>query len=424
MSIKMNKKNVKRIFEGSAWKNSIEDFLTDYSAEELEEGGHWGQGHGSGAESFYGTYYGFGGPMQLATKLNPAVAKIKKQQDDEAPQNIMDQQQRNRGYPAPGSSSGMPGGDGLGGPNSGLKYPNNIVQIGKTADNLDKIYNKDPYKNYWGPGGEIPLDMDLTSGADEDLNEQMGSGGGASGPQRGGMSDQNYRDLPGNVRPNKLEKPIRHLPQVENDLDHDGEEDVYLQDDEYVNDVLRLNGINQPTDKAMEDLGITKQESKKPTLKTIFFESGDFVSTIIEHGTEPYKQGNWLDTADVSVDPTKAIMGYEDHSKGHASVQPAAISPGGTSYGAVIAPKGFVPEDWEQRSPQTKEDDFNKTQLPSESSLGNFIDEIIEEELREFSKKNKVVDVEKDISAKFKKNKKEVLNIDKKERKTLTIKDK
>lgn len=422
MSIKINKKNENRIFEGSTWKNSIEDFLTDFPTEEqdLDEGGYWGQGSGTGAESFLGTYYGFGGDMQLATKLNPAVAKIKKQQDLEAPDNVLDQQQRNRGYPAPGSSTGMPGGDGLGGPNSGLKYPNNIVQIGKTTDNLDKIYGQDPYKNYWGPGGNIPLDMDLTSGADEDLSEQMGSGGGAGGPQRGAMSDQNYRDLPGNVRPNKLERPIRHLPQVQNDLDHDGEEDVYLQDDEYVNDVLRLNGINEPTDDAMEDLGITKRENKRQTLKKIFLEGGSFVSPSMDpepnKGTERYKQGNWLDTADVAVDPTKAIMGYEDHSKGHASVQPAATSPGGQTFGAVIAPKSFVPDDWEQRSPMTKEDDFEKTQLASESSLGSFIDEIIENELQEFSKK--------DISAKFKKNKKEVLDIDKKERKSLTIKDK
>jgi len=433
MSTKINKKNLRKEAKKISWDSFIEEFLSEddknkeIDQEKIDESGYWGQGHGSGAESFLGTYYGFGGDMQLATKLNPSVARIKKQEDNEIAKNMEDQQKINGGYPAPESSSGFAGGDGLGGPNSGVKYPNNIAQIGKSSKELDNLYGDDPYKNYWGPPGDnVPLDVDLTSGEDEErLSEQCGT---MRGPQRGAASDQNYRDLPGNNRPNKLEKPIRFLPQVEGDQDHNGEEDEYLENDEYVNDVLRLNGINEPTKKVMKNLGIQNNVANESrfSIKKIFFEDWyDAPKT----GTERYKQGRNLDTAEISMDPTKAIMGYKDHSQGHAGDDPAETSPGGMAYGVVIAPKGFVPEDWEQRSNMTKEDDFDKTQLANEHKIQNMINDIVKEELISYFKEN-YTGIEdktgkgesKGGSSAFEKNKKEVLSIDDKEKKNLTVK--
>ena len=104
--------------------------------------------------------------------------------------------------------------------------------------------------------------------------------------------------------------------------------------------------------------------------------------------TERYKQGRWLDTPTISMDQTKAIMGYKDHSKGHAGEESSLESPGAMSYGNIGAPKDFVPEDWEQRSEMTKEDDFDKTQLSAEAKeFKNIINQLVNEIFLEYSKK-------------------------------------
>jgi hypothetical protein len=414
-----------------SWDEFMENFLTDDDKnrepghEDLEESGYWGQGHGSGAESFHGGYFGFGGDKQLATKLNPAVEKIRKDEQGEIQQNAQDQQQSNRVRP-PASGNGSSNA-------TGLKFPNSIVQIGKSSEELDNLYSQNPTKNYWGPADneEIPLDIDLTT-EETKIDEQVALVGGA-GPQRGAASDGNYRDIPGNGRPNKLDRPIRHVPPVKGDEDNNGEEDVYLEDDEYVNDVLRLNGINQPTKKVMKGLGITPttktNEVKKYSFKSVFFEGSSFVSPANDpepsNGTERYKQGRWLDTPSVEVDPTKAIMGYKDYSNGHASVSPAKETPGARSWGAIGAPKNFVPDDWEQRSNMTKEDDFDKTQLTAE----NIVEQMINETILSFLKKESYTGINgnekeksKGGSAAFEKNKEEILDIDAKEKKNLTTK--
>jgi len=415
MKIKSKKKNNLQESNEISWDEFVEEFLTDddknreIKKNDLDEGGYSGQGHDSGAESFHGGYFGFGGDKQLATKLNPAVEKIRKDEEGEVQQNAQDQQQNNRAR-GPGGSAG-----------SGIRYPNSIVQVGKSSEQLDNLYSQNPTKNYWGPGGdEVPLDINLTKENKDfvdELLEQVALVGGA-GPQRGAASDGNYRDIPGNGRPNKLDRPIRHLPAVKGDEDNNGEEDVYLEDDEYVNDVLRLNGINQPTKKVMRGLGITPTTKTNENISYLF-------KNIFSEDTEPYKQGRALDTPAVEMDPSKAIMGYKDYSGGHTDVPAAKETPGARSYGAIGTPKSFVPDDWEQRSNNTKEDDFDKTQLTTSEGILN---KMMKETILSILKKENYTGIDdnddkesKGGSAAFEKNKEKILNIDAKEKKTSKI---
>lgn len=506
---------------------------------ELEEAGYAGQGHTSGAESFYGTYYGFGGDKQLAAKPTPAVRKLKKQRDAEAPRNFQDQQQSNRGYPAAQSSTGFAGGDGLGGPNSGVRIPNTIAMIGKTPAELDAMYPTDPSKNYWDDDLEdVPPDIELTEPDDvnTDLNEQLGSGAGASGPQRGVASDGNYRDLPGFPRHNTIEKPDEFIPPVEGDVDKDGEEDVYLTDEEYVNDVLRMNGLGVApgmfkrlfhTDDLSESVegtpfklyhgtstAVLEQIKKTGVIKAPVYlgteEIADYYAEVVaeEDGSEEVvlainlsdldvgalepddnsiaepltytlgksedevweewkeAEGTWEDSLDIvgsvryrqpiplkdvvllehgkmvseggnyvspsyDPEPDKPVERYKqgyweevpqgddwlinhvDYSGGHTSLQPAEHSPGAQTYGNIATPKDFVPEDWEQRHPKTKEEPIDMDSL--EEMIRKMVAEIIREAYTGIDDETGKGEPEGGSEA-FEKNRKEVLDYDEKQK--------
>jgi hypothetical protein len=219
-------------------KKFIEELLSDV----FSEGGYAGQGHTSGAESFYGSYFGFGGTRQLAGKrLNPATQKIEDMEQAEIRQNAEDQQRVNGGYPIPRV---FPGGDGNTGISNGTTVPNTIPQMANSAEELGAL-------------AAIADEEDVEEGEGEkELEEQ--SSAVAQGPQRGAASDGFYRNLPGFPRPNAIEKDVDFIPQDEKDIDGDGEEDVYLGDDEYVADVLRLNGLELKPDSIKRLLGVEK----------------------------------------------------------------------------------------------------------------------------------------------------------------------
>jgi len=272
--------------KNTKWDKIVEQFME--RSEKLREAGYSGQGHTSGAESFYGGYFGFGGDKQLAAKPIAAVRKIKKQTDDELTKNSKDRQQKNRGYPSEaGDNPGYSGDYAVAGPVTDLGFfagdysvgggsggeariPNNISQIGKSARELDNEYDNDPTKDYWGG---LPDDQDTEEAnnkkpynGEEDLVEQAGGSGG--GPVRSGASDGNYRDLPGFPRMNALDNKRVFVPPVEGDLDGDGEEDEYLGDEEYVNDTLRLNGLVVKPEK-LEKLFYPDGLSESASLPTI-----------------------------------------------------------------------------------------------------------------------------------------------------------
>jgi len=214
--------------------------------EALEESGYAGQGHGSGAESFYGGFFGYGGDKQLAKKQDPTVRRIKQMTDAEAGANFQAKQQRGRGYPASRDSLGISDKGGV-----GASFPGEeLNQVGKSPQKLDSMYITDPRKDYWSDRVVEDEVVVLADEAEEqrreeerELKEQGGtaSGGGAG---RAVASDSRHRDLPGWPRMNSVEEPVDFVPEVEGDIDGDGEEDVYLEDDEYVNDVMRLNGLS------------------------------------------------------------------------------------------------------------------------------------------------------------------------------------
>ena len=251
----------------------------------LAEGGYSGQGHQSGAESFYGTYYGFGGDMQLAAKLDPAVRKLKTNRDEEAGANFKQKQTRGRGYASSRQTLGISDDGDLG--SNDAHFPGDeLDQVGKTPQKLDAMYVSDPTKDYWS-GEEVEEEPDVLADEEknvikkEDLNEQGGTavGGGAG---RSVASDGNYRDLQGFPRMNSIEEPMDFIPDVEGDIDGDGEEDEYLEDEEYVNDVLRMNGLTVKSGdmkKLFQDEELTEGAQKKKT-------------AIIIKGNPKYTKGN------------------------------------------------------------------------------------------------------------------------------------
>lgn len=219
------------------WQSSIEKFENDAIGHEsnLEEAGYWGQGSSvDGSATFRGGPFGFGGVNQLAAGLSEPVKKLKKDQDKEAVYNIASQQRINRGYPAPQSISGFPGGESNSGIRSGTRVPNDLSRFAVTVDELESFTDRESEEQYFG----------YDDSDDEEKLQEQGAGAGWQGPQRGTASDQNYRDLPGWPRHNSIEKQGNYVPEIEGDEDGDGEEDDYLSDSEYVNDVLRLNGIS------------------------------------------------------------------------------------------------------------------------------------------------------------------------------------
>jgi len=207
----------------------------------LQEAGYaGGPSSVDGSATFRGGPYGFGGVNQLAAGLSEPVKKLKKQRDEEAVYNIASQQRINRGYPAPQSVTGFPGGESNSGIRSGQHFPTEIEPIAVSSDDLSKMAaDEDPTDDYFGFDDDELEDMKDRS--DRGLKEFGVSG--AQGAMRGVPSDKNYRDLPGWPRHNSLEKPGNFVPEIEGDEDGDGEEDDYLTDEEYVNDVLRLNGM-------------------------------------------------------------------------------------------------------------------------------------------------------------------------------------
>lgn len=342
---------------------NFKNFLKKLLSEELSEGGYWGQGTDTqGAVSFHGTYFGFGGDKQLATEPDPSVKKLKKQQDLEATQNIEDQMKINGGYPAPEASSGFAGGESGAGIRSGPRIPNTLAQIAFPADELDILDINNPAKQYWGFH-----DSDEENKESRELEEQLGGTG--IGAQRGTASDQNYRDVMGFPRPNTIVKSVDFVPEIEGDKDGDGEEDVYLSDEEYVNDVLRLNGIS------------VKPGQLKRVMMGDITEGTNYVSPSYDpepnKGIEKYKQGRWLDTPTADTDPTKYIMNFVDHSGGHTVMNAAKNSPGAQTYGQIGYPKNFVPDDWEQRAPQTKVD--NEKVNVAENELKEVIQTMVQE---------------------------------------------
>lgn len=392
-------------------KFKFKEYIRSVISEELEEGGYWGQGTDTqGAASFHGTYYGFGGDKQLATEPDPSVKKLKKQRDLEATQNIEDQMKINGGYPAPESSSGFPGGESRSGVRSGARIPNTLAQIAFPATELDILDINNPTKQFWGFH-----DLDEEE-SPKDLEEQL------SGPAaRAVPSDANYRDVMGFPRHNSVVKSVDFVPEIEGDKDGDGEEDVYLSDEEYVNDVLRLNGISVKP-------GQLKRVMMGDIIESSVSEAMSYVSPSYDpepdKGIERYKQGRWLDTPTADTDPTKYIMNFVDHSGGHANMHAAKDSPGAQTYGQIGAPKNFVPDDWEQRSPQTKVDD----EAPdAESDLKEIIQTIVDEILVvEKSKTHQEAytglndetgqGAPKGGSSAFEKNRKQIIAFDKKYR--------
>lgn len=353
------------------WESAIEKFEEEALKHErdLEEAGYWGQGSSvDGSATFRGGPFGFGGENQLAAPLAAPVEKLKKQRDKEAVYNIASQQKINRGYPAPQSVSGYPGGESNSGIRSGERLPTSITDMALTPAEYEAILNRPPKDEYFGLDKEdlspVPLDDEEPYAP---VTEQVGAG--FQGPQRGVASDQNYRDLPGWPRPNTIEKPGNFVPEVEGDEDGDGEEDDYLTDEEYVNDVLRLNGI-----------GI-----KPGHLKKLFGAGGASELEEAENytsgpnwpdpnrPTERYKQGYWEETPQGD----DWLIAPVDYSKGHVGDPPAETSPGGQSYGQIGQPKDFVPQDWEQRHPKTEEEPME----PGE--LRQFIESAIKEALQE-----------------------------------------
>lgn len=351
----------------------------------LEEAGYAGQGHGSGAESFYGTYFGLGGDKQLAKKPDPTVQKIKKMTDAEAGANFQAKQQRARGYPASRDSLGISDEGGV-----GASFPGEeLNQVGKSPQKLDSMYITDPRKDYWS---DKVVEDDPSVLADEEaeeeaLAEQLGTaiGGGAG---RSVASDSNYRNLPGWPRMNSVEEPFDFIPDVEGDVDGDGEEDEYLGDDEYVNDVLRLNGLDFAPGDFKRLFGVSTLE-----------EQGSYVSP--GYGPEPnkgierYKQGKLV--RDHEPDATKKLIKHVDYTQGHTDMASAERSPGGQAYGQVGAPKDFVPEDWEQRHWKTKEGE----EPPMDMSQ---LEEMVQIAVREALDERRVISAKK-LMKKLRKNK-------------------
>lgn len=276
-------------------------FVKNLLLEEVNEAGYAG-GPSSvyGAATFRGGPYGFGGSAQLATEPVSAVKKLKKQRDKEATINIEDQMKINRGYPAPQSVSGYPGGESKSGIRSGARIPNSINQIALPADQLDVLDFDDPTKQYWG--FEESDEWDEEEEVQEvdpydDLIEAMGAGGGFQGPQRGAASDGNYRDLPGYPRHNAIERDVDFIPDVEGDKDDDGEEDVYLSDEEYVNDVLRLNGIDVPPGQKKRLFGAENLDEARLVERTLYHGTiNDHYDSIEKYGLTG-DLGDWVKDA-------------------------------------------------------------------------------------------------------------------------------
>jgi hypothetical protein len=317
----------------------------------LSEGGYWGQGSDtSGAASFHGTYFGFGGEKQLAKEPDPSVRKIKKQTDAEALQNIEDQMKVNSGYPIPQSSTGFSGGESKSGIRSGTRIPNNLSRIAFSVKELENL-ERDETKDFWDLHGD---EIDKKPVIDEN---------GYGGNQRGVASDQNYRDLPGYPRHNSVVKNVNFVPVDENDIDANGEEDVYLGVEEYVNDVLFLNGLgNTP-----ENIQKTINKEQKYTLKNLYkeFYTSPSYGPEPNKGIERYKQGKLVQDHEPGAD--KKILKQVDF----LDLEPAEVSPGGQAYGQIGQPKKHVPDDWEQRNEQVEESvDF--------ATLENVVKTIIE----------------------------------------------
>lgn len=350
---------------------NLDDLLTEA---ELEEGGYSGSGGGTdGAGSFQGTRnFGRGGVNQLAGKLDPAVDKLKKDRDEEAGANFKQKQTRGRGYPSSRQTLGISD-DGDVGPNNAHFPGDELDQVGKTPQKLDSMYVSDPTKDYWS-GREVEDEPDVLADEEknviknEGLNEQGGTaiGGGAG---RSVASDGNYRDLQGFPRMNSIEEPMDFIPPVEGDVDGDGEEDEYLEDEEYVTDVLRLNGLSvKPGNvkKLFQDEELTEW-----TLRKVFLEAGSFDSP--GYGpAERYKQGYWEEMPNGD----DWLINHVDYSGGHDDIDAAEHSPGAHTYGNIATPKDFVPEDWAQRHPKTKEE-------PIDMETGETIEEMIERLVRE-----------------------------------------
>lgn len=250
-----------------------------------------------GNPTFQGGPFGFGGALQLAGGLAEPVKKLKKKRDKEAVFNIASQQRINRGYPAPQSVSGFPGGESGAGIRSGQRFPNEIEPAAISAEKLDDMiedeYEKDD-KAYFGLNEdeedvekEEELEMEK-----EDLKEFGASG--VQGPMRGVPSDGNYRDLPGYPRPNTIEKPGNFIPSVEGDVDGDGEEDEYLSDLEYVNDVLRLNGLDIKPGHVKRLFGAGNLEENMLHERTLYHGTViDHLDSIRDYGLEG-RLGDWV----------------------------------------------------------------------------------------------------------------------------------
>lgn len=384
---------------------NFKDFIRKLLSEKLNEGGYWGQGTDTqGAASFHGTYYGFGGDKQLETEPDPSVKRLKKQQDLEATQNIEDQMKINGGYPAPKSSSGFAGGESGSGIRSGPRIPNTLAQIAFPADELDVLDIDNPTKQFWG--------FHEDDEESKELEEQLGGPAARAVP-----SDANYRDVMGFPRHNSIVKSVDFVPGVEGDVDGDGEEDVYLSDEEYVNDVMRLNGI------------AVKPGQLKRVMMGDITEGSSYVSPSYDpesdKGIERYKQGRWLDTPTADTDPTKYIMNFVDHSGGHASMNAAKNSPGPQTYGQIGYPKSFVPDDWEQRAPQTQVDneEGNMTTENLKEVIQAIVSEIMAAE-KSKTQKEAYTGIDDDSgtgtpkggSAAFEKNRAQVIALDKKYR--------
>lgn len=349
-------------------KNYRLDFIADFEEAaishevSMKEAGYWGQGSSvDGSATFRGGPFGFGGTDQLAASLSEPVKKLKKAEDEEAVYNVNRQQKINGGYPASQSTTGFAGGDSSSGIRSGPRVPNTLHQIALTTDEITALSEREPEEEYFG--------FDTETG-EESLKEQ-GAGAGWQGPQRGVASDQNYRDLPGWPRHNSIEKQGNFIPGVEGDEDGDGEEDEYLSDAEYVNDVLRLNGLDIKPGHTKRLFGADQLEEHRSLLK-LFTETENWPDP--NRGTERFKQGNEEETPmgdDWLIEP-------EDFSSGHASMPPAEHSPGALTYGQIGAPKSFVPDDWEQRHPKTKEAPID------EDELKTFIENIVREMVDNF----------------------------------------
>lgn len=288
---------------GAEWDKIIERFeeqIVRQDENSLQEAGYAGQGHSFGAETFQGGPYGIGGEKQLAARPIKAVRKIKKQEDSEWAQNAKDRQQRNFRFAGPqGEDAKITSGDGF-----DYDIKNHTVQIGKSPKELDEFYGDDnELNNYWS---DVPEEVDEdehktydldVSDFEDNRHRELGEQA-VDGAQRSGGAGGKYMDLPGFPKMNSLEKAGNFIPRVNGDVDGDGEEDVYLEDEDYINDTLSANGLGVKPGRLSRLFG--GEELSERTL---------YHGTIIDHKNSIEKiglsgeLGDWVkDTYGMSVD--------------------------------------------------------------------------------------------------------------------------